>query len=163
MPPGKNCGTHLCDGIASLDITPLIFSVSAVCSGFCASFSAVAITLHKFHFDFLRLCGLQFCECASFTAVRKFHRRVAHLSSLRACSKRGWGGVVGAFSIQKFNRSVFFGVFLWKKMTDNFQNKAGGQPMFGKRQQIHPISWVSASLTDVSNNVNAHGAGRGGR
>ena len=41
--------------------------------------------LHKFHFDFLRLCGLQFCECASFTAVRKFHRRVAHLSSLRAC------------------------------------------------------------------------------
>ena len=43
--------------------------------------------LHKFHFDFLRLCGLQFCECASFTAVRKFHRRVAHLSSLRACFK----------------------------------------------------------------------------
>ena len=72
-------------------------------------------------------------------------------------------GVVGAFSIQKFTRSVFFGVFLWKKMTDNFQSKAGGQPMFGKRQQIHPILWVSASLTDVSNNVNAHGAGRGGR
>ena len=42
-------------------------------------------------------------------------------------------------------------------------NKAGGQPMFGKSQHIHPISWVSASLTDVSNNVNAHGAGRGGR
>ena len=41
--------------------------------------------MHKFHFDFFRLCGLQFCECASFTAVRKFHRRVAHLSSLRAC------------------------------------------------------------------------------
>ena len=42
--------------------------------------------LHKFHFEFLWLCGLQFCECASFTAVCKFHRRVAHLSSLRACS-----------------------------------------------------------------------------
>ena len=41
--------------------------------------------LHKFNFEFFRLCGLQFCECASFTAVRKFHRRVAHLSSLRAC------------------------------------------------------------------------------
>ena len=36
-------------------------------------------------------------------------------------------------------------------------NKAGGQPMFGKMQQIHNF------LTDVSNNVNAHGAGRGGR
>ena len=41
--------------------------------------------LHKFNFEFFRLCGLQFCECASFTAVCKFHRRGAHLSSLRAC------------------------------------------------------------------------------
>ena len=73
------CGTHLCDGIASLDITPsLRFAVVSV-QVFQQS------QLHKFHFDFLRLCGLQFCECASFTAVRKFHRRVAHLSSLRAC------------------------------------------------------------------------------
>ena len=76
-------GTHLCDGIASLDITPLNFSISAVCSGLCEVLQQSQ--LQKFHFDFFRLCGLQFCECASFTAVRKFHRRVAHLSSLRAC------------------------------------------------------------------------------
>ena len=83
MPPGKNCGTHLCDGIASLDITPLVFSA--------LRFAVVSVhvlqqsQLHKFHFEFLRLCGLQFCECASFTAVRKFYCSVAHLSSLRAC------------------------------------------------------------------------------
>ena len=73
----------MCDGIASLDITPLNFSISAVCSGLCEVLQQSQ--LQKFHFDFFRLCGLQFCECASFTAVRKFHRRVAHLSSLRAC------------------------------------------------------------------------------
>ena len=79
------CGTHLCDGIACLDITPLDFSISAVCSSLCEVLQQSQ--LHKFHFDFFRLCGRQFCECASFTAVRKFHRRVAHLSSLRACLK----------------------------------------------------------------------------
>ena len=67
-----------------LDITPLNFSVSTFCSGLCVQVLQQS-QLHKFHFDFFRLCGLQFCECASFTAVRKFHRRVAHLSSLRAC------------------------------------------------------------------------------
>ena len=41
--------------------------------------------LCKFYLEFFRICGLQFCKCASFTAVRKFHRRVAHLSSLGAC------------------------------------------------------------------------------
>ena len=68
----------------SLDITPLNLSVSAVCSGLCVQFLQQS-QLHKFHFEFLRLCGLQFCECASFTAVHKFHSSVAHLSSLRAC------------------------------------------------------------------------------
>ena len=68
----------------SLDITRLNFSVSAVCSGLCVQVLQQS-QLHKFHFDFFWLCGLQFCECASFTAVRKFHCRVAHLSSLRAC------------------------------------------------------------------------------
>ena len=62
----------------------LNFSISAVCSGLCVQVLQQS-QLHKFHFDFFRLCGLQFCECASFIAVRKFHRRVAHLSSLRAC------------------------------------------------------------------------------
>merc|ERR1712016_259280 len=75
---------HLCDGIVSLDITRLNFSVSAVCSGLCVQVLQQS-QLHKFHFDFFWLCGLQFCECACFTAVHKFHRRVAHLSSLRAC------------------------------------------------------------------------------
>ena len=69
--------------MSSLDINPLNFSISAVCSGLCEVLQQSQ--LQKFHFDFFRLCGLQFCECASFTAVRKFHRRVAHLSSLRAC------------------------------------------------------------------------------
>ena len=64
-----------------LDITPLNFSVSTFCSGLCVQVLQQS-QLHKFHFEFLRLCGLQFCECASFTAVRKFHCRVAHLSSL---------------------------------------------------------------------------------
>ena len=57
------------------------FPVSAVCSGLCVQVLQQS-QLHKFHF------GLQFCECASFTAVRKFHSRVAHLSSLRACFTR---------------------------------------------------------------------------
>ena len=57
--------------------------MSAVCSGLCEVLQQSQ--LHKFRFDFFRLCGRQFCECASFTAVRKFHRRVAHLLSLRAC------------------------------------------------------------------------------
>ena len=62
-----------------------IFLVSAVCSGLCVQVLQQS-QLHKFHFEFFRLCGLQYFECASFTAVCKFHRRVAHLSSLRACS-----------------------------------------------------------------------------
>ena len=62
----------------------LNFSISAVCSGLCVQVLQQS-QLHKFHFKFFRLCGLQFCECASFTAVHKFHCRVAHLSSLWAC------------------------------------------------------------------------------
>ena len=90
----------MCDGIASLDITPLNFSISAVCSGLCEVLQQSQ--LHKFHFDFFRLCGRQFCECASFTAVRKFHRRVAHLSSLRACFyQNGTEDCLLAFEWQK--------------------------------------------------------------
>ena len=46
---------------------------------------------------------------------------------------------------------IFWGIFRIlerEKMPDNFQNKAGGQPLFGKSQQIHPNLRVEASLRE---------------